>query len=146
MSVPFSLHPHQHLLLLVLLIIAILTGVTWNLSVVLICISLTARDIEHFFIYLLIDCISSVKCLFSFLAHLLIWLFVFLVLSFLSCLHILEISAVFEVIFYHSVGFLFKLLIVSFAEKKLFSFNPSHLLILDFTSCALGVLLREVRS
>jgi hypothetical protein len=50
-KVPFPSHLPQHLLL-VFLMIASLTGVIWNLSVVLICISFMATNVEHF-IYLL---------------------------------------------------------------------------------------------
>jgi hypothetical protein len=57
-------------LLVVLLMMAILTRVRWNLSVVLICIPFIARDGQHFFICFLAIWISSFeKVLFSSLAH-----------------------------------------------------------------------------
>jgi hypothetical protein len=49
-SVPLSPQPCQHLLSPEFLILAILTGVRFNLRVVLICISLTTKDVEHYFL------------------------------------------------------------------------------------------------
>nr|BAE33613.1 unnamed protein product [Mus musculus] len=48
-SVPLSPHPHQHLLSPEILFLAILTGVRRSLRVILICISLMIKDVEHFF-------------------------------------------------------------------------------------------------
>jgi hypothetical protein len=53
---PLSPHTHQHLLSPEFLILAILTGVRWNLRIILICISLMIKDVQQFF-----RCFSAIR-------------------------------------------------------------------------------------
>ena len=74
-------------------------------------------------------------------SHYLIGFFVFLALSYSSCLYILEINPLsvvsFAIIFSHSEGCLFTLLIVSFAVQKVLSLIRSHLFTFVFMSITL---------
>ena len=90
-------------------------------------------------------CMSSLeKCLFISLAHFFFfnWVTDFSGIELQECLYIFEINylsvASFAIIFSHSEGYLFTLLIVPFIVQKLLSLIRSHLFIFAFISITLG--------
>ena len=100
--IPISSCFSQHVLA-VFFIIAILEGVKWYLMV-LICIFLSANDIEHLFTFALAICISPVEnCLFRSVLHFLVELLIFSLFSGRSSLYILDTNLLAADIWFPSI-------------------------------------------
>jgi len=110
--------------------------------VLLICISLIIRDVEYFFMCLLAIYIPWRNVYSGCLPIFPLGCWLFLLLSCISCLYILEIKplsvASFKNIFSHSIRCFLSFFKVSFAVEKLVSLIRSHWFIFAFISIALG--------
>ena len=100
-------------------------------------ICLIISDIEHLFKCLQANCMTSLKrCLFRSSMYFFIG-FIFFLMSYMSCLYILELNpllvASFANIFSHSMGCLSVLLMVSFTMQEILSLIWSLLLIFLFS-------------
>jgi hypothetical protein len=147
-SVPLSPNLSQHQLSPEFFILAIVTGVRWNLRVVLICISLMIKYAKRFF-----RCFSAIQyslgenSFFSSVPYVLMGLFDFLESTFMSSLYILDISPLSDLglvkILSQSDAALFVLLMVSLALQKLCNFMRFDLWILGLTAQAIAVLFRN---
>lgn len=125
--------------------IAILTGLKWNLNVVLDYISLMSKMLLNiFFTYLLSTyTFLGVQYMFYLFAYLLIGLFDFWVLRCFSCLYNLDINLCSKnnwQRFSVTLWAIYSLFILSFAAQKHFNLILSHSLISVIISYAIGVL------
>ena len=124
-SVLFLPQPCSHLLFMFFLIIAVLTGVRWYLTVVLICINLMISDTEYLSRCLLAITFPLWKNVYSGLLPIFkIKLFFCYELFTYICMTVNSLSVLlFAYTFSHSVCCLFILLMISSAVQKLLKFD-----------------------
>ena len=138
MRITTSPHPYSYLALSVLFITVILVGVKWYLTVVLICISVMANDVEHLSMCLLTIPISSLeKCVLKYFVHF-FKLGYCLLIRILVILYIFWIQILYQV--YNSQKFSFcgrSFHFLSFEARQFLILMMSKLF---FIACAFGVI------